>query len=100
VPDALIHTQGLRPARAPKIVRECSLPLTALRRVDLVVTELAVIEPTDDGLVLKELAPGVGRHRVVAATGAKLRVPAFVPEMPIRADRDRPPLEQAPPTAA
>jgi acyl CoA:acetate/3-ketoacid CoA transferase beta subunit len=75
LPDALIHTQGLRPARAPKIVRECSLPLTALRRVDLVVTELAVIEPTDDGLVLKELALGVGRHRVVAATGANCASP-------------------------
>jgi acetate CoA/acetoacetate CoA-transferase beta subunit len=41
----------------PKIVTQCSLPLTSLRRVDLVVTELAVIEPTDDGLVLKEVAP-------------------------------------------
>jgi acetate CoA/acetoacetate CoA-transferase beta subunit len=78
----------------PKIVTKCSLPLTSLRRADLVVTELAVIEPTDDGLVLKELAPGVGRDRVVAATGAKLRVPAFVPEMPIAADRDTQPIER------
>ena len=42
----------------PKIVKQCNLPLTALRRVDLVVTDLAVIEPTEDGLVLRELAPG------------------------------------------
>jgi acetate CoA/acetoacetate CoA-transferase beta subunit len=69
-----------------KIVRECSLPLTSIRRVGLVVTELAVLEPTDDGLVLKELAPGVTRDRVVAATEAKLRVPAVVPTMAIAAD--------------
>lgn len=70
----------------PKIVSKCSLPLTSVRRVDLVVTELAVIEATDDGLVLKELAPGVTRDRVVAATKAKLHVPAFVPEMAIGID--------------
>ena len=70
----------------PKIVSKCSLPLTSVRRVDLVVTELAVIEATDDGLVLKELAPGVTRDRVVAATEAKLHVPAFVPEMAIGID--------------
>lgn len=84
----------------PKIVRECSLPLTSLRRVDLVVTELAVIEPSDDGLLLKEVAPGVGRDRVVAATGARLRLPAFVPEMPIAADRGAQGLDRSAPTAA
>src|SRR3954463_2367479 len=41
----------------PKIVQHCSLPLTAARRVSLIVTELAVIEPTADGLLLKEFAP-------------------------------------------
>lgn len=70
----------------PKIVKECSLPLTSVRRVDLIVTELAVIEPTDDGLVLKELAPGVTRDRVMAATGAKLLASAVVPEMAIAVD--------------
>lgn len=68
-----------------KIVEQCSLPLTALRRVDLVVTELAVIEPTSEGLVLKEVAPGVTPDRVVAATKASLIVPKRVPEMPITA---------------
>ena len=38
----------------PKIVRELGLPATAARRVTLVVTDMAVIEPTDDGLVLRE----------------------------------------------
>src|SRR4051812_24217123 len=41
----------------PKIVQQCSLPLTAARPVSLIVTEMAVIEPTADGLLLKELAP-------------------------------------------
>ncbi|PKU24611.1 3-oxoacid CoA-transferase subunit B [Telmatospirillum siberiense] len=66
---------------AAKIVPCCTLPLTALRRVDLVVTELAVIEPTAEGLVLREVAPGVSIAQVIAATSARLIVPEHVPEM-------------------
>lgn len=66
---------------ASKIVERCSLPLTSLRRVDLVVTELAVIEPTEEGLVLRELAPGITHQQVMAATSAKLRIPSSVPVM-------------------
>jgi len=69
---------------APKIVKKCSLPLTSVRRVDLIVTELAVIEPTADGLVLREVAPGVTAKQVVDATGAKLIIPERVPVMPIK----------------
>jgi acetate CoA/acetoacetate CoA-transferase beta subunit len=68
---------------APKIVKECTLPLTSLRRVDLLVTELAVIEPSRDGLLLKEVAPGVTPRDVAAATAAELHIPRSVPEMPI-----------------
>jgi acetate CoA/acetoacetate CoA-transferase beta subunit len=64
-----------------KIVPECTLPLTAARRVNLIVTDLAVIRPDDDGLHLVERAPGVGIDDVVAATAAPLIVPADVPEM-------------------
>jgi acetate CoA/acetoacetate CoA-transferase beta subunit len=64
---------------APKIVPECSLPLTSLRPVSLVVTELAVIEPTEAGLALKERAPGVPVAAILAATEA----PLLVPEMPL-----------------
>jgi acetate CoA/acetoacetate CoA-transferase beta subunit len=67
----------------PKILKRCTLPLTSVRRVSLVVTELAVIEPTADGLVLREVAPGVMAAQVIAATEAKLTVPSSVPEMPI-----------------
>ena len=64
-----------------KIVKECSLPLTSLRRVNLIVTEMAVIEPTSEGLLLKELAPGVSLEDVIAATEARLVIPEHVPEM-------------------
>ena len=64
-----------------KIVPECTLPLTAARRVSLVVTELAVIRPTDAGLVLVERAPGVSVDDVRAATDAALVVDGDVPQM-------------------
>ncbi|HEX9140285.1 MAG TPA: 3-oxoacid CoA-transferase subunit B [Steroidobacteraceae bacterium] len=74
---AMTHTAKGR----PKIVEACSLPLTSTRRVDLIVTELAVIEPTAEGLVLKELAPGVALEAVLRATGTPLVVREPVPRM-------------------
>lgn len=67
----------------PKVVPECTLPLTAVRRISLLVTELAVIEPSESGLVLRERGPGVPVESIVAATAAKLIIPDSVPEMPI-----------------
>ncbi|MBU3584361.1 3-oxoacid CoA-transferase subunit B [Polynucleobacter sp. 15G-AUS-farblos] len=64
-----------------KIVEKCSLPLTATRPVSLIVTELAVIEPTPAGLILKELAPGVTIDEVIAATGAQLIISDDIHEM-------------------
>lgn len=77
---AMTHTAKGR----PKLVKECTLPLTSIRPVDLVVTDLAVIEPTKDGLVLREVAPGVTVDQVLGLTEAKLIVPDNVPEMPIK----------------
>ncbi len=75
---AMIHSAK---GGQPKIVPECSLPLTAERRVDLIVTEMAVIRPEDDGLHLIETAPGVTVAEVRAATAADLIVRGDVPEM-------------------
>ena len=69
----------------PKILRRCTLPLTSTRRISLLVTELAVIEPTAEGLVLREVAPGISVEHVIAATQATLIVPKTVTEMAIAA---------------
>src|SRR5438128_8185557 len=58
----------------PKILRKCSLPLTGVGVVDLIVTELAVIEVTPDGLVLREIAEDVTLEAVQQLTEARLRV--------------------------
>ncbi len=59
---------------SPKIVSQCSLPLTGRHCVDLIVTEMAVIEVTKGGLLLKEIAPDTTLEAVKKATGAELLV--------------------------
>ncbi|HYN38274.1 MAG TPA: succinyl-CoA--3-ketoacid-CoA transferase, partial [Rhodospirillales bacterium] len=61
----------------------CTLPITSTRRVTLIVTEMAVIEPTDDGLVLLERAPGVSVEAILNATAARLILPSAVLEMSV-----------------
>jgi acetate CoA/acetoacetate CoA-transferase beta subunit len=65
----------------PKIVKQCSLPLTSERPVDLVVTELAVIGFPGGRATLMETAPGVSIKQVLEATEAELAVPDRVPSM-------------------
>lgn len=74
---AMVHTAKGK----PKILPECTLPLTAARRVTLIVTEMAVIEPTADGLVLRETGPDITVDQVRDATAADLIVPGDVREM-------------------
>ena len=75
---AMEHTTR---AGEPRILSECTYPLTAQACVDLVVTNLAVIEVTRQGLVLREVAPGVTTSEVQALTGAELGVAPDLKEM-------------------
>jgi acetate CoA/acetoacetate CoA-transferase beta subunit len=65
----------------PKIIKRCTLPLTSVRAVDLVVTELAVISFEGGRPTLLETAPGVSVPQVLSATEAELVVPSHVPAM-------------------
>jgi 3-oxoacid CoA-transferase subunit B len=67
----------------PKIVRQCSLPLTGLCVVNLIVTELGVIEVTPQGLVLREVAPGVTPEDVQKATEPTLLLAPDLKTMPV-----------------
>jgi len=65
----------------PKILKTCTLPLTGVEVVDHIVTELAVIEVTPEGLVLREIAPDTTAERVQALTEPKLILPAGGPKV-------------------
>jgi 3-oxoacid CoA-transferase subunit B len=68
---------------APKILPECTLPLTGLKVVNTIVTELAVIQVTPDGLVLEEIAPDTTVEEVQKLTAAKLTVKQPLQTMPL-----------------
>jgi len=65
---AMLHTAK----GTPKILKKCQLPLTAVGKVNLIVTELGVMEVTKNGLVLKEIAPGVDLEEILRGTEADL----------------------------
>ena len=66
-----------------KILKKCTIPLTGLKCVSMIVTDMAVMEMTEDGLVLKETAPGVSIEQVLAATEADLILDPSVKTMDI-----------------
>ncbi|QRN92868.1 CoA transferase subunit B [Archangium violaceum] len=67
----------------PKILKKCSLPITGLKCVNHIVTEYALLDVTPEGLVLRELAPGVTVEQVQAITEPKLKIAPNVREMSI-----------------
>jgi len=62
----------------PKILKKCTLPLTAVGVVDFIVTELGVMEVTEDGIVLRELAPNVTVENIQSKTEATLILPDVI----------------------
>src|ERR1700752_722050 len=66
---------------APKILKKCTLPLTGVKVVDTIVTEMAYIRVTPEGLVLEEIAPGLTVEDVQRATEAKLQVSSDIKTM-------------------
>ena len=75
---AMMHTN---PKGESKLLPVCTLPLTGVRCVKKIVTELAVLDVTEDGFRLIERAPGVSVEEIIAKTAGKLMIEADVPEM-------------------
>ncbi|MGK5089449.1 CoA transferase subunit B [Bdellovibrionota bacterium FG-2] len=79
--NVIVAMQHVAKDGSSKVLPACSLPLTGVGVVKKIVSELAVIEVTSDGLVLRERAPGVSNDEIRKATAAQLIVPADVLEM-------------------
>lgn len=79
--NIIVAMQHTNPKGESKLLHECTLPLTGVACVKKVVTELAVLEITPDGFVLKERAPGVTVEEIINKTSGRLTVPDEVPEM-------------------
>lgn len=77
----IVAMQHVSKAGESKVLPKCQLPLTGVGVVSRIVTELAVIDVTQEGLVLKERAPGVTVDEIKKATAARLTIPSEVPEI-------------------
>jgi len=64
-----------------KILKQCTLPITGVKCIKKVVTNLAVLEVTKEGFKLLERAPGVSVEEIIAATAAELIIDGDIPEM-------------------
>jgi len=79
--NIIVAMQHTNPRGESKLLRECMLPLTGLGCVKKIVTDLAVIDVTPQGFLLKETAPGVSVEEVRTKTSGRLIIPDQVPEM-------------------
>jgi len=81
--NVIVATDHCTKDGEPKILKKCTFPLTGANVVDYIVTELAFIEVTEKGLVLKEVAPGVSTTDVLSNTEAELIIDPQLKEMAI-----------------
>ncbi len=79
--NVIVAMQHVAKDGSSKVLPRCTLPLTGARVVNKIVTELALIDITPQGLVLRERAPGVSVEEIRKATAAKISIPDGVPEM-------------------
>jgi 3-oxoacid CoA-transferase subunit B len=79
--NIIVAMQHTNPKGESKLLPECTLPLTGVKCVKMLVTDLAVISVTENGFLLKERAPGVSVDEIKAKTLGRLTVPEEVPEM-------------------
>ena len=79
--NIIVATTHTDRAGNPKLKKECTLPLTGIKCVKKIVTDLAVIEVTDKGFKLLERAPGVSVEEIIEKTGAPVIVEGDIPEM-------------------
>ena len=85
VKKVIVAMQHTTPSGEPRIVKECTYPLTGKEVVDMIITELAVIDVTPEGLLLREIAPGVSVTDVQAVTEPTLIVSPDLKEIELKA---------------
>jgi 3-oxoacid CoA-transferase subunit B len=79
--NIIVAMQHTNPKGEPKLLPACTLPLTGVKCVKKIVTDLAVLDITPEGFLLLERAPGVAVEEIKAKTSGRLIVPGMVPEM-------------------
>lgn len=79
--NIIVAMQHTNPKGESKLLAECSLPLTGVRCVKIIVTDLGVLEVSEDGFILKERAPGVSVDEIKDKTKGRLIIPDLVPQM-------------------